>query len=243
MTTPPTKMPLIPRDMNCQLKSVRLYNMVFDGGCLEHIYNVPQALHNVSAMCAPGGQILHVLPGNNFCGHGFWQFSPELFFSLYSEKNGYGETQVFIADLLDTEFWYEVKKPQDGVRANVSSATSLYILVRTKRVSDQFAHSKVQQSDYVHLWNGAPSREVQASSAVSGLVRVIKHSPFAPVAKQIKGKRWSAGLKSVTGRNPDLIRHSGFVIALVLRLSSGVFLATFAVASQARDAPLESKNG
>jgi hypothetical protein len=198
------------QDMNCELNSVRLYETVFDGGCLEHIFNVPQALYNVSAMCAPGGQILHVLPGNNFCGHGFWQFSPELFFSLYSVNNGYGETQVFIADLLDTEYWYEVKKPQDGMRANVSSATSLYVLVRTKRVSDQFVHSKVQQSDYVQLWDGAQLPGTKPSSADSGLVQAIRHSPFAPIAKQIyrKGKRWAAGLGSVMGRIPDLIRDS-----------------------------------
>ena len=35
-----------------------------------------------------GGMIIHALPANNFCGHGFWQFSPELFYELYSPENG-----------------------------------------------------------------------------------------------------------------------------------------------------------
>ena len=76
-------------DMNQPLPTnlVRRFDTVFDGGCLEHIYNAPQALKNCSLLCKPGGQILHVLPANNLCGHGFWQFSPELFFSLYSKVN------------------------------------------------------------------------------------------------------------------------------------------------------------
>jgi hypothetical protein len=77
-------------DMNVPIPSnlEELYDTVIDGGCLEHIYNISQALRNCSLLCKPGGQILHVLPANNFCGHGFWQIFPELFFSLYSVKNG-----------------------------------------------------------------------------------------------------------------------------------------------------------
>jgi hypothetical protein len=197
-------------DMNQRLKSDRVYDTVFDGGCLEHIYNAPQALHNVSALCVPGGQILHVLPANNFCGHGFWQFSPELFFSLYSEKNGYRETQVFVADLLDTECWYEVRKPENGARANVSSSTSLYLLVRTRRASDRFSHTDVQQSDYVELWNGGSRSETKSPTLFTSLARSIQLTPFAPVAKGIyrRCRRLSVGLKSMRGRNPGLIRHS-----------------------------------
>src|SRR5579863_9930017 len=120
-------------DMNKPLAIHEQYDTIIDGGCIEHIYNVSQALKNVSQMCSEGGQILHILPANNFCGHGFWQFSPELFFSLYSEGNGYRETQVFLADLSDERFWYEVRKPENGGRANATSSTPLYALVRTRR--------------------------------------------------------------------------------------------------------------
>lgn len=141
-------------DMNQTLPSnlVGKYDTVFDGGCLEHIYNAPQALKNCSLFCKPGGQILHVLPANNFCGHGFWQFSPELFFSLYSANNGYAETEVFIADLANTKQWYQVKQPSNGQRVNVMSSSSLYVLVRTVLQKENFNHTNVQQSDYVFEW-------------------------------------------------------------------------------------------
>ena len=134
------------------LNLVGKYDTVFDGGCLEHIYNAPQALKNCSLFCKPGGQILHVLPANNFCGHGFWQFSPELFFSLYSADNGYAETEVFLADLANTKRWYQVHPPSNGKRVNVYSSSSLYVLVRTVLQKENFDHINVQQSDYIFEW-------------------------------------------------------------------------------------------
>lgn len=141
-------------DMNQPLPSnlIGKYDTVFDGGSSEHIYNAPQALKNCSLLCKPGGQILQVLPANNFCGHGFWQFSPELFFSLYSKNNAYADTEVFIADLANTKQWYKVKQPSNGERVNIKSSNSLYVLVRTVLQKEKFNHTNVQQSDYVFEW-------------------------------------------------------------------------------------------
>jgi len=145
------------------------FDTVIDAGCLEHIYNVPQALKNCSLLCKRGGQILHVLPANNFCGHGFWQFSPELFFSLYSKENGYEETEVFLADLTDIEIWYQVKEPRHGRRVNVNSSRELYILVRTIRKDSPFTHSDVQQSDYVHEWESSRASLDNETLPVAGM--------------------------------------------------------------------------
>lgn len=163
-------------DMNQPLPSdlAGRFDTVFDGGCLEHIYNAPQALKNCSLLCKPGGQISHVLPGNNFCGHGFWQFSPELFFSLYSEGNGYADTQVFMADLYNTRQWYQVKKPANGVRVNVMSSNPLYVMVRTVRVGTEFSHDHVQQSDYEFEWNGSNNHHLTEPQNESAVKRQLK---------------------------------------------------------------------
>jgi SAM-dependent methyltransferase len=143
-------------DMNSPLPMSRhaLYDTVFDGGCLEHIYNITQAFKNCSSFCKPGGQILHVVPANNFCGHGFWQFSPELFFSLYSEKNGYSQTEVFLADLTQEDRWFKVREPKNGHRVGVTTGTQVYALVRTVVGTLDFSHTEVQQSDYEYQWTG-----------------------------------------------------------------------------------------
>jgi SAM-dependent methyltransferase len=144
-------------DMNYELPQElwKRFDTVIDGGCVEHVFNVSQALRNCSLFLKPGGQVIHILPANNFCGHGFWQCSPELFFSLYSSANGYKDTEIFIADLADPQRWHRVARPVNGGRANVSSRTPLYVLVRSVVETEVFSHQRVQQSDYVHAWEGA----------------------------------------------------------------------------------------
>ena len=160
-------------DMNQPLPTAieREYDTVLDIGCLEHIYNAPQALRNCSLLCKSGGQIIHALPANNLCGHGFWQFSPELFFSLYSSENGYADTEVFLADLSDLDRWFKVRPPDNGQRIDVISRTALYVLVRTVLKGRHFTHANVQQSDYVYNWS---SRAQQSNMETPDTPRTIR---------------------------------------------------------------------
>ena len=65
------------RDLNKPLEvGFPQFDTVIDGGSLEHIFDVRASLANVAAICATGGQILHIVPANNFMGHGFYQFRP-----------------------------------------------------------------------------------------------------------------------------------------------------------------------
>lgn len=207
-------------DLNGPLVIGKAYDTVMDFGSIEHIFNVPQALKNISAACNDGGQILHMLPANNFCGHGFWQFSPELFFSLYSEVNGYHETEVFLADVANEYGWYEVKRPHNGQRAETNSRTGLFVLVRTTRTSS-FSHESVQQSDYIHLWNNPESdigtlsrdafqRYLGSGSLERRIKQAVGRSPFESVArlafKQLKKFAWSE--TRLSNRNPHLTRRS-----------------------------------
>ena len=60
------------------------FGLIVNGGTLEHVFHVPNALANLNAMLTPGGAILHVLPCNNWVNHGFYQFSPTLMFDYYA---------------------------------------------------------------------------------------------------------------------------------------------------------------
>lgn len=196
-------------DMNQELpEDLRgRFDTVIDGGCVEHVFNVVQALRNCSSLLKPGGQVLHVLPANNFCGHGFWQFSPELFFSLYSASNGYGELEVLIADLTDASRWYRVRKPEAGRRANVWSKTPLYVLVRAVLVDGEFSHRRVQQSDYVHAWEGggvaAQNREIK-TEGFSKLKSLLKRSDFLYGASSGIRRRFATGITRLSA-NPSLV--------------------------------------
>ena len=71
------------------------YSCFFDGGSLEHIFNTPVAIANCMNLVALNGHYLAALPCNNWGGHGFYQFNPELFYRVLCEENGFSETKVF----------------------------------------------------------------------------------------------------------------------------------------------------
>jgi hypothetical protein len=195
-------------DMNRPVDIQDCYDTVIDGGSLEHIYNVPQALGNFSKICKAGGQILHLLPANNFCGHGFYQFSPELFFSLYSQKNGYQETQIFMTDQSNENYWYEVKRPINGERVYVVSNKEVAILVRTVRMTS-FSHDDVQQSDYVHRWkNQGPPLSFENKSLLKEKVKsLLVNTPLLSIARFVYQRIVRHG-QGLSNRNPHLTRHS-----------------------------------
>ncbi len=128
------------------------FDTIIDFGTSEHIFNVVENLSNISKFCKNNGIILHSLPANNNCGHGFWQFSPELFFSLYSENNGFSDTEIFIFNTHNKYEWWKVEKQKLGERLEISSDAPLYVLVKTIKKSET-QNKDVQQSDYIERWN------------------------------------------------------------------------------------------
>jgi len=135
------------------------YDTIFDGGSLEHVYNVPEAFKTISKLCKVGGTIMHSLPLNNNCGHGFYQFSPQLFFSLYSEKNGYSNTSVLVGSTENPNDTYKIKPPTSDKRLDIqvflynrNLLRPMYALVTTTLERESFTHDSVQQNDYEHIW-------------------------------------------------------------------------------------------
>ena len=59
------------------------FGAIFNGGTIEHIFNIPHALTAITRMLRPGGIIIHVVPVHNWIDHGFYQISPTLLFDYY----------------------------------------------------------------------------------------------------------------------------------------------------------------
>jgi len=165
-------------DMNTPLDHYRQYDTVVDFGTLEHVFNLATALRNVAALCRVGGRIIHALPANNYNGHGFWQFSPELFFSLYSASNGFAETEVYIAQLDDDRNWWKAAVPVNGVRVEYTSSSRSYVLAITrKQIAD--TTQNVQQSDYLVNWEQGSAPVAAPSGAGRTAVHsTLKRMPF-----------------------------------------------------------------
>ena len=51
------------------------FDVVYDGGTLEHVFNFPTALRNAMELLKPGGRLFIQTCANNLCGHGFYPVS------------------------------------------------------------------------------------------------------------------------------------------------------------------------
>jgi SAM-dependent methyltransferase len=71
------------------------FDLVYDGGTMEHCFNPVQLLRNATSLVSPDGMVIHHVPMNNWVDHGFYQFSPTLFFDYY-EASGFVDLEMKI---------------------------------------------------------------------------------------------------------------------------------------------------
>lgn len=133
------------------------YTFLIDGGTLEHVFQFPTAMKNCMEMLQVGGTYFGVTPANNEMGHGFYQFSPELYFRAFSEQNGFRTDAVYLYEGRESTKWLEVADPQDiGRRAERVNCQPTYMLVRATKISETDIFAKPPlQPDYVSAWNSA----------------------------------------------------------------------------------------
>jgi hypothetical protein len=132
------------------------YSLLLDGGTLEHVFNFPEAIKNCMRMVKVGGHALFCLPTNNEMGHGFYQFSPELFFRVFSPENGYRLNGLYVAPLYRDGEWLKVEDPATvGQRVGFNQSNDeLGLMVFAERISEVPMFTKApQQSDYVAKWS------------------------------------------------------------------------------------------
>ncbi len=63
------------------------WDVVFDGGTVEHVFNIPNAFANIFSLLRVGGRIIHIAPSSNHIDHGFYMFSPTLFWDYYNANS------------------------------------------------------------------------------------------------------------------------------------------------------------
>ncbi|MDA0577408.1 MAG: class I SAM-dependent methyltransferase [Verrucomicrobia bacterium] len=169
------------------------FDVVFDGGTLEHVFNFPVALRNCMDMVAVGGSLFFHLPANNNCGHGFYQFGPDVFYRALSPENGFEVRRMIIHADGPYNRWYQVADPQ-VVRQRVELITfrPMYLLVHAVKTRDvgtawqRPQQTTYEQTDYASMRNanaalsdsGSAARRaalVDRFPAIAQLLRVLKH--------------------------------------------------------------------
>ena len=144
-------------DMNREIppQFIEQYSVVFDGGSLEHVFNFPVAISNCMQMLRIGGHYLGISPANNFMGHGFYQFSPELYFSVFNSQNGFKLISLIAFEDRPGGAWFSVKNPKEAKgRVMLVNDEPVYLLIVARRhTKTGIFDTPPQQSDYIATWN------------------------------------------------------------------------------------------
>lgn len=178
------------------------YDTVIDGGTLEHVFNFPTAISNCMNLVKLGGRVILLTPWHNFSGHGFYEFSPELLWNVFSEKNGFEvERMRFVAD----ESWFAVKNPAEiKHRIEIRSNSEVLLFVTARKIAEKPLFQEwPQQSDYAATWLAA-NAEAPSAYVEPGFKKLLlkKIPALRSLQRQWKTHRRNKMLKP---RN-----HSGF---------------------------------
>jgi SAM-dependent methyltransferase len=171
-------------DLNRPVAIEQEFDAVIDGGSLEHIFSVPVALANYMRALKVGGTLFISTTANNLCGHGFYQFSPELIFRALSRSQGFEIHRVLLIEhrypgieLAPAKRVVSVCDPAEtGGRIPLVSRRPVMVDVlaqKTRHLPEPFTDSP-QQSDYAAQWrerdeqeraHHAPNRSTEPTSA------------------------------------------------------------------------------
>ena len=90
-------------DLNELISDIRLkehFDLIINGGTLEHVFDITTAMKNVTYMLKNGGYVIHMAPCAGYVDHGFFSFSPTYFIDYY-EANSFLIKSLFLDFVFD----------------------------------------------------------------------------------------------------------------------------------------------
>ncbi|CUJ21996.1 hypothetical protein [Cognatishimia activa] len=135
------------------------FSFIFDGGTIEHVFNVPQALENAFLLLKPGGRFVSANGFNGWPAHGIYQFNPELVWTYWKRNCG-----CIVHDCRGIQ-----KKPRGGnyhlpfpdpaetgrrlrLKGKVPEGR-MYLYYEIERTAESVLKDLVLQSDYETKWH------------------------------------------------------------------------------------------
>ena len=183
-------------DMNSPIGSDlhQQFDAVIDGGSLEHIFNFPVAIENCMNLVKTGGSLFICTMANNHCGHGFYQFSPELMFRIFQPENGFIIEKVVLelhpypgGELTSDHAIYRVNDPAEvGGRVGLVTSSPTMMMVHARKIEHikPFATYPLQ-SDYSTVWTDAASSD-QSNSPSRSLKQRIRSKIFRSLPQKVQ---------------------------------------------------------
>jgi SAM-dependent methyltransferase len=157
------------------------YDVVLDSGTSEHIFNFPKVLENYHKMLKVGGRMIHGLPSSNHVDHGFYMFSPTIFYDYYSANNWKIVEPLFFRYYRQhtTKLW-KIYHYTPGCLDSYSfgGLRGMYgIFFIVKKTRESTFNAPVQQNSYIRTWSEDNRPGPGGTTKKSGLRTVATHLP------------------------------------------------------------------
>lgn len=165
------------------------FDVVFDGGTLEHIFDTKSALLNIDSFLKVDGLVIHEVPCSNAVDHGFYSFSPT-FFQDYYPNQGYEVIEILLVVSRGRRakiYRYSNPPPRKYIRLNWGNKTvNVWCVARKKMKSNFFLP---QQSMYLNAWsrfsnNPADSTQMAEEQNLGRIIRGKATTAFSLIAQR-----------------------------------------------------------
>lgn len=140
------------------------FDLIVDGGSLEHCFNLPNALKSLNSMLRNNGIIFHTNPANRMLDHGFFQISPTLYSDYYQASGfdllygGLSATESkLLADVKIEKYTADIYRSNGG-RRRASKLPRMNLLFAVRKTSRSIVPNSVIQNYYQKMHSdGLPS--------------------------------------------------------------------------------------
>lgn len=140
-----------------------VFSTYLDFGSMEHVFDIRRVVLNVNHLLEPGGAAIMLTICDGMAGHGFYQFAPEFFHSVFGAANGFEQTDVYVIEVERRDCWRKVPSPASRGYRIMTPVAPLAIACVTRK-SRRVEQIVAQQSDYAALWGGGTARRGVAKS-------------------------------------------------------------------------------
>jgi SAM-dependent methyltransferase len=135
------------------------FDTIYDGGTIEHIFDLPKAYRNVHRMLKPGGVLIGHSPCNNWINHSFYQINPEMVFGFWEKAMGYQILHLSLQPLLPAFSDRVVtttnpnetgKRPR--LKGDLPKHSPIILNYAVRKPTEAQQERGVYQTDYVEKW-------------------------------------------------------------------------------------------
>ncbi len=137
------------------------FDLILDGGTVEHVFNVPMALEGLFRMLKPGGRLISVNGMNGWYGHGMYQLGPELVWTFWKRACNCNVIDCRAIPVEPDSGFQHVQlddPAENGVRLRLKDRIGpgrTYLYYEIEKTDLSHLPNFALQSDYETRWKGA----------------------------------------------------------------------------------------